>query len=72
MTVRKAVAGWDALVAQPGLLKFERVGSQTELQVPRTVEIGPDIVQILFEVPQRKRHVAILQRLIGKHEVVSG
>jgi hypothetical protein len=56
MTVRKAVAGWDSLVTQPGLLKFERVGGQAELQVSRTVEVGPDVFQILFEVPQRKRH----------------
>src|SRR5215210_7659474 len=35
VTVRKAIAGRDALVAQAGLLELERHGRQAELQVRR-------------------------------------
>src|SRR5918999_2995975 len=38
VAVRKAIVGRDALVAQAGLLEFERVGRQAELQVRRAVE----------------------------------
>src|ERR687891_2613950 len=41
VTVRKAIAGRDALVAQAGLLELERLGRQAELQVRRAVEPGP-------------------------------
>src|SRR5437762_268568 len=46
----------DALVTQAGLLKRERVGRQAELQVRRAVEVGPDVLQVLLEVPERERH----------------
>src|SRR6059036_3827274 len=60
VAVRKAVAGRDALVAQAGLLELERLGRQAELQVRRAVEPGPEILQVLLEVPERERHSAIL------------
>src|SRR5215207_5128119 len=56
VAVRKAIAGRDALVAQAGLLEFERLGRQAELQVRRAVESGPDVLQVLSEVPERERH----------------
>src|SRR5918995_1481133 len=56
VAVRKAIAGWDALVAQAGLLEFERLGPKAELQVRRPVEVGPDVRQVLLEVPERERH----------------
>src|SRR5688572_27345346 len=60
VAVRKAIAGWDALVAQAGLLKLERLGRQAELQVRRAVEPGTEILQVLLEVPERERHGRIL------------
>src|SRR5436190_6989727 len=60
VAVRKAIAGRDALVAQAGLLELERLGRQAELEVRRAVEPGPDVLQILLEVPERERHGAIL------------
>src|SRR5215207_7082440 len=65
VAVRKAVAGWDALVAQAGLLELERLGRQAELQVRRPVEPGPEVRQVLLEVPERERHSAILRCLPG-------
>src|SRR6266478_6079398 len=59
VAVREAIAGRDAL-AQPGFLEFERLGRQAELQVGRAVEPGPEILQVLLEVPEGKRHGAIL------------
>src|SRR5947207_9131822 len=56
VAVRKAIAGRDVLVAQAGLLERERLGRQAELQVRRAVEVGPDVLQVLFEVPERERH----------------
>src|SRR5687767_12837859 len=56
VAVRKAIAGRDALVAQAGSLELERLGRQAELQVRRAVEPGPDVLQILLEVPERERH----------------
>ena len=44
VAVWKAVAGWDALVAQAGLLEPERLGRQAELQIRRAVESGPDVL----------------------------
>src|SRR5215204_6466017 len=38
VAVREAIAGRDALVAQAGLLEFERLGGQAELQVRWAVE----------------------------------
>src|SRR4051812_15983324 len=35
VAVRKAVTRWDALVAQAGVLEFERLGRHAELQVRR-------------------------------------
>src|ERR1700730_5613880 len=54
VAVRKAIAGRDALVAEAGLLELERVGRQAELQVRRAVEIGPEVLQVLLEVPERE------------------
>src|SRR5919106_4931952 len=62
VAVRKAIAGRDALVAQAGLLELERLGRQAELQVRRAVEVGPDVLQVLLEVPERERDGAILWR----------
>src|SRR5215218_2772697 len=62
MAIRKAIAGRDALVAQAGLLELERAGRQAELQVRRTVEVRPDVLQVLLEVPERERH--------GRHPTV--
>src|SRR5688500_16966330 len=56
VAVRKAIAGWHALVAQAGLLELERLGRQAELQVRRAVEIGSDVLQVVFQVPARERH----------------
>src|SRR3954464_14254926 len=56
VAVRKSIAGRDALVAQAGLLEFERLGRQAELQVRRAVESGPDVLQVLLEVPEREWH----------------
>src|SRR5205823_4459140 len=60
VAVRKAIAGQDALVAQGGFLELERLGRRAELQVRRAVEPGADVLQILLDVPERERHVAIL------------
>src|SRR5687768_4018265 len=56
VAVRKAIAGRDALVAQAGLLKLERLGRQAELQVRRAVEPRPEVLQVLLEVPECERH----------------
>src|SRR4051794_29608445 len=56
VAVREAIAGRDALVAQAGLLELERLACEAELQVRRAVEVGPDVVQISLEVPERERH----------------
>src|SRR5919106_21923 len=56
VAVRKAIAGRDALVAQAGSLELERLGRHAELQVRRAAEIGPDVLQVLLEVPERERH----------------
>src|SRR3954447_12287368 len=56
VAVRKAIAGRDALVAQAGLLELERLSRQAELQVRRAVEPGPEVLQVLLEVPERERH----------------
>src|SRR5437762_4833923 len=50
VAIRKAIAGRDALVAQAGSLELERLGRQAELQVRRAVEVGPDVLQVLFQV----------------------
>src|SRR2546430_17041352 len=60
VAVRQAIAGRDALVAQAGLLKLERRGRQVELQVRRAVEPGPEVLQVLLEVPQSERTGAYL------------
>src|SRR5665809_33898 len=60
VAVRKAIAGRDALIAQAGLLELERLGRQSELQVRRAVEPRPDVLQILPEIPEPKRHGATL------------
>ena len=52
VAVRKAIR--DPLVAQTGLLELERLGRQAELQVRRAVEPGPEVLQILLEVPERE------------------
>src|SRR3981081_213845 len=60
VAVRKAIAGRDALVAQAGFLELERVGRQAELQVRRAVKPGPEVLQVLLEVPERERQGASL------------
>src|ERR687895_1153669 len=47
VAVREAIAGRDALVAQAGLRELERLAREAELQVRRTIEVGPKILQIL-------------------------
>src|SRR6266516_1041764 len=56
VAVRKAIAGRDTLVAQAGVLELERLGGQAELQVWRAVEPGPEVLQVLLEVPECERH----------------
>src|SRR5438093_1326384 len=58
VAVRKAIAGRDALVAQPGLLDLARLGRRAELQVRRAVKLRADVLQILLDVPERERHGA--------------
>src|SRR5437763_6287410 len=65
VAVRKAIAGWDALVAQGGFLERKRLGRRAELQVRRAVEPRADVLQILLDVPERERHAAILWRQLG-------
>src|SRR5205823_8124162 len=65
MAVRKAIAGRDALVAQGGFLELECLGRRAELQVRSAVEPRADVLQILFDVPERERHRAILWRHSG-------
>src|SRR5687768_2285604 len=66
VAVRKAIAGRDALVAQAGFLELERPGRHAELQVRRAVEPGPEILQVLLEVPERERHGEILWHRAGR------
>ena len=56
VAVREAIVGRDALIAQAALLELERLARVAELKVRRAVEVGPEILQILLEVPQRERH----------------
>src|SRR5215218_10900814 len=56
VAVREAIVGRDALIAQAGLLELEGLACEAELQVRRAVEVGPEILQILPEVPERERH----------------
>src|SRR6202035_2945739 len=56
VAVREAIAGRDALVAKAALLELERLACEAKLQVRRAVEVGPEILQILLEVPERERH----------------
>jgi hypothetical protein len=60
VAVREAIAGRDALVAQGGFLEVERLGRRTELQIRRAVEPGPDVLQILLDVPEREQQGKIL------------
>ena len=53
VAVREPVAGRDALVTQAGLLEFQRIGSQAELQLRRAIEIGPNVFQVVLEVSER-------------------
>ena len=61
VAVREPVVGRDALIAQAGLLELERLARETELQVRRAVEVGPDVRQILSEVPSVNGMAAILR-----------
>src|SRR5213083_2315448 len=65
VAVRKAIAGWDALVAQGRFLELERLGRRAELQVRRAVEPRADVLQIVLDVAERERHGAILWRHSG-------
>jgi hypothetical protein len=62
VTVRKAIAGRDALVAQAGFLELERLGRRAELEVRRAVEPRADVLQILLDVAERERQGVILWR----------
>ena len=55
VTVREAIAGRDALVAQAGFLELERLGRRAELQVRGAVEPLADVLQILLDVGERER-----------------
>src|SRR4051794_22049948 len=56
VAVREAIVGRDALVAEAGPLELERLACEAELQVRRAVEVGPHVLQIVPEVPERERH----------------
>src|SRR6185437_13108159 len=56
VAVREPAAGRDALVAEAGLHEPEHLGRDAELQVRPSVEVGPDILRVLPEVPQREGH----------------
>src|SRR5437588_7652449 len=56
VAVREAIVGRDALIAEAALLELERLAREAELQVRHAVEVGPEILQILLEVPERERH----------------
>src|SRR5262249_14136389 len=56
VSVGKAIAGRDTLVAESGFLELERPGRRAELQVGRAVELGADVLQIVLDVPERERH----------------
>src|ERR1700710_1454610 len=60
VAVRKAIDGRDELVTQAGLLELERPGRQAELQARRAVEPGPDVLEVILEVPESERHGPIL------------
>src|SRR5262249_18742976 len=60
VAVRKAIAGWDALVAEAGFLELECLGRQAELQVRRAIEPRADVLQVLLEVPECERHGVML------------
>ena len=70
-TRASAVRGRDPLVAQAGFLELERLGRHAELQVRRAVEPGPDVLQVLLEVPERERHgpIVALQGFPGRTPV---
>src|SRR5512135_2133176 len=72
VAVRKAIARRNPLVAQAGLLEFERLGRQAELQVRRTVEVGPDVLWVLLEVPERERHGRIVSLRCGEGPALAG
>src|SRR5262249_60074798 len=54
VAVREAIVGRDALIAQAGPLELERLARVAELEVRRPVEVGPEVLHILPEVPQRE------------------
>src|SRR4051794_12634749 len=56
VAVGEAIVGRDALIAQAAPLELERLARVAELKAGRAVEVGPEILQILPEVPQRERH----------------
>src|SRR6188472_3904115 len=62
VAVRKPVTGRNALIAQAGSLEPERPGRHSELQIRRTVEVGPDVLEVMLEVAERERHDAGLPR----------
>jgi hypothetical protein len=62
MAVRKAITGRDALVAQSRVLELERLGRGTELQVRCAVEPRAEVLEVVLDVLERERHVAILWR----------
>src|SRR5688500_15604504 len=68
VAVREAIVGRDALIAKAGPLELERLACEAELQIRRAVEVGPDILEIVLEVPERERHgreITVQSRLAG-------
>jgi hypothetical protein len=70
--VGKAITGRDALQAHAGLFELERIGRQAELQVRCAVEIGPDVLQVLLEVPSVKGTAASLIRRLARRARANG
>src|SRR5262249_18057950 len=58
--VRKARAGRDTLVAQRRPLELEGLGCSAKLEIRSAVEPGPDVVEVVLDVPERDRHGPIL------------
>ena len=62
VAVWEAMVGRDALIAQTGLFKLERLACQAELEVWRAVESGPDVLQVRPEILEREWHPRNLTR----------
>src|SRR5262249_53468938 len=56
VAVREPIPGWDALIAQSGLLELEWPGRGAKLQIGCAVELRPDVLEIPFQVLPCERH----------------